>query len=82
MDLAENRFGKTWKHFLEVLKVVQVLGMALRLLSLHARRRLQSCLTLWLEAGKRNNRRVQPRFRIRCLPAGEGTEATIYVRER
>ena len=21
MDLAENRFGKTWKHFLEVLKV-------------------------------------------------------------
>ncbi|EIY61931.1 hypothetical protein HMPREF1070_03703, partial [Bacteroides ovatus CL03T12C18] len=21
MDLAENRFGKTWKHFLEALKV-------------------------------------------------------------
>ena len=21
MDLAANRFGKTWKHFLEVLKV-------------------------------------------------------------
>ncbi|KAA4123221.1 hypothetical protein F3D28_18720 [Bacteroides ovatus] len=21
MDLVENRFGKTWKHFLEVLKV-------------------------------------------------------------
>ena len=21
MDLAENRFGKTWKHFLEVLKI-------------------------------------------------------------
>jgi len=20
MDLAENRFGKTWKHFLEVLE--------------------------------------------------------------
>ncbi len=55
---------------------VQVLGMALRLLSLHARRRLQSRLTLWLEAGKRNNRRVQPRFRIRCPPAGEGTEDT------
>ena len=55
---------------------VQVLGMALRLLSLHARRRLQSCLTLWLEAGKRDNRRVQPRFRVWRPPAGEGTKDT------
>ena len=24
MDLVENRFGKTWKHFLEVLKTMSV----------------------------------------------------------